>query len=74
MTKIVAISAFGVLLSACNANQMQTEGSSAAVVSKGAPHIHNVEGYGDFTHQHAGNSTAAHSHSWKEMQDYITNQ
>ena len=74
MTKIVAISAFGILLSACDSNQMQTEGSSSAVPKMGPAHSHNVEGYGDFTHQHQGNSTEGHGHSWNQIQNEIKSQ
>jgi len=45
------------LLSACSATQSQIEGASAVILSGTGPkHIHNVEGFGDLTHQHPGNS------------------
>ena len=73
MTKILAISTFGILLSACDANQMQSEASAPDVVTgkSGPAHIHNVEGFGDFTHSHLGNSTAGHGHTWEFIQNEI---
>ena len=67
--KILAISTFGILLSACNANQMQNESAApdAVVGSSGLAHIHNVDGT-DYTHSHPGNSTAGHGHSWGFIQ------
>ena len=70
ITQILAVSAFGVLLSACG-SQQQVEGSSAAMAGKGAKHVHNVEGHGDHTHQHSGNSTENHGHSWNYIQNEI---
>lgn len=69
ISKIVAISAVGILLSACNANQMQKEAPVASTAPKtGAPHIHNVQGHGNLNHKHQGNSSPSHSHSWAEIQ------
>lgn len=74
ITKILTVSGIAILLSGClAANQSQIEGSAPAVMTgKGAQHIHNVEGFGDFKHDHSGNSTAGHGHSWKEINDEIT--
>ncbi len=70
MTKILAISAFGIVLSACSSQQQVEE---VAVPSTGPEHVHNVQGYGDFTHKHTGNSTASHGHSWDQIQREIKN-
>jgi len=74
MTKIVAISTFGILLSACSSSQSQIEGASSAVPEMGPTHVHSVEGHGDFSHKHQGNSTAGHSHSWEEIQSELKRQ
>lgn len=77
MTKMVAISAFGILLSACSATQSQIEGAGAVIAADtgtGPAHIHNIEGFGDLTHQHPGNSTPAHGHSWEDVQREIQKQ
>ena len=76
MTKILTVTAFGVLLTACGqqVTQVQTEGSAPAVVSTGAEHVHNVEGFGDFKHSHQGNSTENHGHTWQQIQNEINNQ
>jgi len=74
MTKIVAISAFGILLSACSSSQSQIEGTSSAVPEMGPVHVHNIEGHGDFSHKHQGNSTTGHGHSWEQIQNELKSQ
>ena len=71
MTKIIAISGFAVLLMGCSPSQSQIEGTGPAFAAAGAKHSHNVEGYGDFTHSHKGNSTKNHGHTWAEIQAEI---
>lgn len=77
ITKIVAISAFGILLGACNANQMQKEAPAAsastasAAPSENPPHVHSVQGHGDLNHSHPGNSTPSHGHSWEQIQSEL---
>jgi len=68
ITKIVAISAFGILLGACNANQVQKEKPASSGPKTGASHVHNVQGHGDLKHKHQGNSSASHGHSWEQIQ------
>lgn len=80
ITNILTVSTFAILLSACSSqqklssSQSQVEGAPSAVVmaGKGSQHVHNVEDFGDFKHQHSGNSTAGHGHAWKEINDEIT--
>ena len=69
--KILAISGFAALLSGCPSGQSQIEGAAPAVVSTGASHVHNVEGHGDITHSHKGNSTANHGHSYNEIKSLL---
>ena len=70
MTKIVATSVLGLLLSACS-SQQKVEVSAPAMDGMGEKHTHITEGFGDFIHQHSGNSTASHGHSWQQIQDEI---
>jgi len=74
MTKILTISAFAITVSACSSSQSQIEGAAPALATTGPAHVHNVQGYGDFTHSHKGNSTAQHGHSWADIQQQIKGQ
>ncbi len=74
MTKVLTVSAIAFVLSACSPSQSQIEGAAPALAAKGGKHVHNVEGHGDFTHSHKGNSTENHTHSWAEIQKQIKGQ
>jgi hypothetical protein len=66
-TKIIAISVFGILLSACDPNQMQVEGSSGAD-KLGKKHSHEVQGVlKPFIHQHGGDNSPTHTHPYSEI-------
>ncbi len=73
-SKVLTISAFSLFIVGCSPSQSQIEGAAPALAATGADHVHNVEGYGDFTHSHKGNSTANHTHTWAEIQKQIKGQ
>ena len=74
ISKISTTATFAFLLVGCSPSQSQIEGAAPALAATGSKHIHNVEGHGDFTHSHKGNSTANHTHSWAEIQKQIKGQ
>lgn len=73
-SKVLTISAFSLFVVGCSPSQSQIEGTGPAFAAAGSKHSHNVEGYGDFTHSHKGNSTANHGHTWAEIQKQIKGQ
>ncbi len=68
LNKILAITTFGLLLTACNANQMEVEGSA------GKKHSHALPGgEGDITHSHDAPNDPSHSHTLSEIKGMINN-
>ena len=68
LIKILAITTFGLLLTACNANQMQVEGSA------GKKHSHAMPGaQGDVIHSHGAPNDPSHNHTMQEIKGLISN-
>lgn len=65
--KLTAIALFGILLTACNANQMQIEGSAASP-TLGKMHTHLMPDGSTHKHQHGGDSSSSHSHKLSDLQ------
>ena len=72
LNKIMTITTFGLLLTACNANQMQVEGSAEG--SAGKKHSHAMPGAeGDIIHSHGAPNDPSHSHTLSEIKGMIDN-
>ena len=68
LNKILAITTFGLLLTACSTNPMEVEGSA------GKMHSHALPGAtGDVTHSHGAPNDKSHSHTESEIKGMINN-
>lgn len=64
--KLTAIALFGILLTACNANQMQNDGPAGSV-TLGNMHTHQMPDGSIHRHQHGGDSSNSHSHKLSDL-------
>ena len=68
ITKIITIAAFGIILSGCDqVQQMQVEGSKAAVAPAGVAHQHQLPNGSFVTHTHENGGDTSHTHSMAEV-------
>jgi hypothetical protein len=68
LNKILAITAFGLLLTACSGSQMEADGTA------GKKHSHAMPGgAGDVIHSHGAPNDPSHSHTESELKGMINN-